>query len=118
MVGIQSHLPQVEALPLKLPPNHHDQRKQLGPKNEIDKYKQTCIETDTYAYLHNLWLKSDATISSVLLLLGIAPRGSTKNANRRHPKKIVKQLKCNKPRGQLSKSLGGFPFRFSVSTGK
>lgn len=48
-------------------------------------YKQTCIVTDTYAYLHNLWFKSDATISTVLL--GIAPRGTTKNANRRHPKK-------------------------------
>lgn len=48
-------------------------------------YKQTCIVTDTYAYLHNLWFKSDATISTVLL--GIAPRGTTENANRRHPKK-------------------------------
>lgn len=35
-------------------------------------YKQTCIVTDTYAYLHNLWFKSDATISTVLL--GIAPK--------------------------------------------
>lgn len=78
-------------------------------------YKQTCIVTDTYAYLHNLWFKSDATISTVLL--GIAPRGTTENANRRQTKKkIVKQLKCNKPRGQLSKSLGGFPFYFSLSS--